>query len=592
MTSPAIQSNNRDNIRSRIHKTDWRQSIIDQLQLRKFIEQKPFEDLCSHTCTLCDKADIHERKIIQLTLACEQSQQQLLEFQQTLLAGGSAAVKISKLSNVVLDSKGSEVSGSSAASRNSTNTSLLAQKEQLEKKILEVQEKLADTMQKIVDLKTELDEKDRVNRQLSSRVDEKDKEICKLKETLERLDNKHRTLTDEYLALTLSNKSLEKKHHQLSIDFDVLKQQLMAVKMEDADRLNAENERFETIKQDRLMKETEMNVARMPHVHLSEDNFEHLGDYDAANIINLNTPSRVPTTVELSFDAHDGEICALNWFCCSGPRDSYLATGGSDRKVILWKIADGGQSSFATLLGSNASITSIDVEADSILASSNDYAARIWNVTTHKLMQTLTGHSAKVLSAKFLGNPFTIGSGSTDRTVKIWDINKRSCTKTYFAGSSCYDVVYHNHRVISGHFDSKIRCWDLLKPDNNESSGGIILQAKITSLDISRDGTKLLCSLRDNTIKCIDLRKMEVVQTYSDEKFKIGAELVRAKFSVDGQLVSCGSSDGSLYIWDSNTAKVEKILTNHSTTLIASCWSPDGKRIATIDKGKKVTIWL
>lgn len=582
------------------HKTglDWRQSILNQLNSRKSIEQTPFEDICSFACNMFDKVDIYKSENIQLNLQREQLQQQLLGIQQTILAGGvgSAAAKaiLSKLS-IGQDSEGNEASTSSATSKNLSlqHASLLAEKAQLEKKILEIQEQLADvlksksdTVQKIVDLRIELDEKERSNRDLTNDIEQKDKEIAKLREALDSLNSEHKTLMDEHLALTMSNKSLEKKHYQLSLEFDLLKQQLIALKADDADRLNAENERILTLQQERMRNEIETNIARMSHVSPTdgfqniEENFEHLG------------VSRIPSDVEQTFEPHDGEICAVNWFYCSGVRDDYLATGGSDRRVILWRILDGRCNQLATLLGSNASITSIDIETDSILASSNDFSARIWSFNTRKLMQTLTGHSARVLSAKFLGNPLQIGTGSTDRTVKIWNINRRSCTKTYFAGSTCYDLVYHNNRVISGHFDSKIRCWDLLKPDNNESSGGIMLQAKITSLDISRDGTKLLASLRDNTIKCIDLRKMEVVQTYSDEKFKIGTDFVRAKFSGDGQLVSCGSNDGSLYIWDTNTAKVEKVLTNHNTTLIASCWSPDGKRLVTVDKGKKATIWV
>ena len=40
---------------------------------------------------------------------------------------------------------------------------------------------------------------------------------------------------------------------------------------------------------------------------------------------------------------------------------------------------------------------------------------------------TLTGHSGKVLSAKFLGDSARVVSGSHDRTLKIWDLHSRAC---------------------------------------------------------------------------------------------------------------------------------------------------------------------
>ena len=56
------------------------------------------------------------------------------------------------------------------------------------------------------------------------------------------------------------------------------------------------------------------------------------------------------------------------------------------------------------------------------------------------LKSTLTGHSGKVLTAKFLGDCSKIVSGSHDRTLKIWDLNRIAC--------KCdTDLVKHNNVV-------------------------------------------------------------------------------------------------------------------------------------------------
>lgn len=560
-----------------------------------------------------DRIDIYKSENIQLNLQKEQLQQQILGIQQTILLGGSGAAKaiLSNLSNAGLHDDGSDSSSSTAATKNLSiqHTSLLAEKSQLEKKIIDLQEKLADllksksdTVQKFADLKIEIDEKDRLTRLLTVSLDERDKEVAKLKENLSELDNSKRILADEYSALNIAYKSLEKKHNILQRQYDSLSKQILALKEKDAERLNAENDKIITTQNERIRKEIAAKVGDMTQtllarqsagdpsaLALAADDFDTLEDDD--NVVGANIPSRIPGCLEFSFDAHDGEACSVNWYCCSGPRDDFLATGGSDRKVKIWRISDSSHSIVSTLLGSNASITSIDVEGDSILASSNDYATRIWSISDFKSRRTLTGHSAKVLSAKFLGDGYKVASGSMDRTIKLWDVQLGSCSRTYFAGSSCYDLVYSNYQIISGHFDCKIRCWDLRQPNHNESTGQSVLQSKITSLDISKDGTKLLCSLRDNTMKCLDLRRMEVLQTYSDERFKIAADCCRAKFSPDGQLIACGSNDGSIYIWDSNTAKVDKVLTTQNGPITACCWSPDGKRMVSIERGKRASIW-
>ena len=43
------------------------------------------------------------------------------------------------------------------------------------------------------------------------------------------------------------------------------------------------------------------------------------------------------------------------------------------------------------------------------------------------VQHTLTGHSGKVLAAKFLGESNKVVSGSHDRTIKLWDLRSKAC---------------------------------------------------------------------------------------------------------------------------------------------------------------------
>jgi autophagy-related protein 16 len=324
---------------------------------------------------------------------------------------------------------------------------------------------------------------------------------------------------------------------------------------------------------------------------MSADNFEPLDSEDSAKLRHIH--SQIPDSVELNFDAHEDGTTAIKWFSCDGPRDNYLATGGQDRKVKIWKITDGASCPLGDALqGSNNYITSIDVESDVILASSVDFATRVWSLKTHRLNLTLTGHGHKVNSAKFLGISNKIASGAADRTIKLWDLNRGACIRTFFAGSTCHDLVYGNYVIISAHFDKKIRGWDLSRTDEKDATWMVPLGDKVMALDISTDKTKVVCCLSDNTIKCVDLRTLEVLQTYSDERFKTGEGFCRVCFSCDDQFKSCGSSDGSFFIWDVNTAKVEKVLKGHNNKVTATSWSPDGKRMVSIEhKNRRVSIW-
>lgn len=47
----------------------------------------------------------------------------------------------------------------------------------------------------------------------------------------------------------------------------------------------------------------------------------------------------------------------------------------------------------------------------------------MWSVTDKKISSTLKGHTNWVRKAAFSYDSRMIGSGSDDRTVKIWDVN-------------------------------------------------------------------------------------------------------------------------------------------------------------------------
>ncbi|ERL91566.1 hypothetical protein D910_08896, partial [Dendroctonus ponderosae] len=167
------------------------------------------------------------------------------------------------------------------------------------------------------------------------------------------------------------------------------------------------------------------------------------------------------------------------------------------------------------------------------------------------------------MAAKFLGDASKVVTGSHDRTLKVWDLRSRACIETKFAGSSCNDLVTVDNAgstIISGHFDKTIRFWDCR---SESSANNIVLNGKVTSLDLARDTKYLLACVRDDTLKLIDLRMNQVVKSFSCEGFKVGCDWSRATFSPDGQYVAVGSSDGSVYIWGVSTGKVETILKEH-----------------------------
>ena len=545
----------------------WRQSILSKINDRKLREQKPFESVINFCNNLFEKIDSIRSENVLLSI---QREKLLLENNE-----------LKTLCNHSEDNQ------------NNTNGKVL------EKKLFELQTELTElhrtkghNSQIIIELKNTIESKDKEINQLIAKLEESQQSLrnsrsvsSALEQRIQELETNHQLVKDEHQALQMAFNCLEKKYHSLNTEHIELVNRWMSLKAKDAEKLNDENEKYVKIQNEKIRKQLE-DAANEMTVRTDESALDSMTPNSDPLFIN----ARIPTRAMLQFEAHEGEVSAIKW----SPNGEVVATGGADRKIKMWSISENSSVALlkGTLTGSNAAVTSIDLDQDLLLASSNDFASRVWTLTDMKLRRTLTGHSNKVLAVKFLGVSNKVVSGSHDRTLKIWDLNRHACIRTLFAGSSCNDLVTIQSKesvVASAHFDKRIRFWDTR---SDSSANEILLQGKVTSLDVSPDGYSLLSCVRDDSLKCLDLRQNQVIRTYCAEGFKVGCDWTRCKFSPDNQYIVAGSSDSSVFIWNASTGKLEQTLKDqHNSTVIACCWSPNGSLLMSTDRNKKAVVW-
>jgi autophagy-related protein 16 len=298
---------------------------------------------------------------------------------------------------------------------------------------------------------------------------------------------------------------------------------------------------------------------------------------------------RIPTRAYHRFDAHESEVNAIKW----SPHGTLVATAGADRKIKLWDVSKGSHESKGMLTGSNGAVMSLDFDAGGnlLLASSSDFASRVWSLDDMRLRHTLTGHSAKIYAAKFMGDNTRVCSGSHDKTLKVWDLRSRACVNTFFPGSNVHDLVCLDQQIISGHFDKKLRFYDIRT--GTQPTQEILLEGRVTSTDLSKNGLSLLACSRDDSLSIFDLRAMRSPKAvFQADGFHVGFDYTRAVFSPDSDYVAVGSGDGAVFIWSvNNSASPVKVLRDHKNGVVAVAWQPAGNGLMSCDKSKQVIIW-
>ncbi|KTG42072.1 hypothetical protein cypCar_00020579 [Cyprinus carpio] len=456
-----------------------------------------------------------------------------------------------------------------------------------QEELTELHKKRGELAQSVIELNNQIQQKDKEIQSNEAKMLEYQQQVShlegegrELRNSLADLERANQTLRDEYDALQITFSALEEKLRKTTEDNQELVTRWMAEKAQEANKLNAENEKdsrdddIEVLSEDAGKGTGETSpgrqTSRTPSRRASQppppagllDSISTIfgrrsvnsfgSSPEGAEVPSACADVRVPSTALhvfadepsqpllllaawvpslLSWDAHDGEVNAVRF----SPGSRLLATGGMDRRVKLWEVVSGRCEPKGALTGSNAGITSIEFDSAGsyLLAASNDFASRIWTVDDLRLRESFFRESIETLTEASHRN-------MTHRRAGL----KEAGMKTVFAGSSCNDIVCTEQCVMSGHFDKKIRFWDIRSESIVRE---LELLGRVTSLDLNHDRTELLSCSRDDLVKIIDLRS-----------FKCGSDFTRVTFSSAINSVS---------------------------------WSPSGAYVASVEKGSKAVLW-
>ena len=134
--------------------------------------------------------------------------------------------------------------------------------------------------------------------------------------------------------------------------------------------------------------------------------------------------------------------------------------------IMVWNIAADAPVALANLAGHAELDVICCIRASEVtaLSGSSDTTIRLWDLRTGNSVRTMEGHSATVCSVDMDGSCRTAVSGCYDRTFKLWDLGSGRCMETY-EGHSIYsadDVVMHESGssfLSSGQNDYSVKTW-------------------------------------------------------------------------------------------------------------------------------------
>ncbi|MCX6899021.1 MAG: AAA family ATPase [Verrucomicrobia bacterium] len=229
--------------------------------------------------------------------------------------------------------------------------------------------------------------------------------------------------------------------------------------------------------------------------------------------------------------------------------------------------------------GLNVSVTSDGRRA---VSGSSDKTLRVWDLESGQCLRTLEGHSAIVLRVSVTPDGRRAVSGSWDKTLRVWDLESGQCLRTLEGHSAIVlsvSVTPDGRRAVSGSSDKTLRVWDLESGQCLRTleghSGGVL------SVSVTPDGRRAVSGNEDKTLRVWDL-----------ERVGHSAYVRSVSMTPDGQRAVSGSiwPDHTMRVWDLESGQCLRTLEGHCSWNSVSV-TPDGQRAVSGGNDNTLRVW-
>jgi len=233
-------------------------------------------------------------------------------------------------------------------------------------------------------------------------------------------------------------------------------------------------------------------------------------------------------------------------------------------------------------LGHSSYVNSVAFSPDGKLAlsGSSDKTLKLWEVATGREIRTFKGHSSHVNAVAFSPDGKLALSGSIDNTLKLWEVSTGRELRIFNGHSSSVSAVAFSpdgKLALSGSINTlkTLILWEVstgreLRIFNGHSSS-------VESVAFSPDGKLALSGSDDKTMKLWEVTTGREIRTFKGHSTERFVKINSVAFSPSGKFALSGSDDQTMKLWEVATGRELRTFKGHSSYVRSVAFSPDGK---------------
>ena len=253
-----------------------------------------------------------------------------------------------------------------------------------------------------------------------------------------------------------------------------------------------------------------------------------------------------------------------------------LVNGGLDDKLKLFDLTTGEIHQTQKLYSRGVCRTAISPDG-TILASamSKENIVRIWDEAASRMVTTLYGHTSQIAALSFSPDGSMLATGSSDKTIRIWDTSTWKLLKTLVHSSLVQTVRFSpdGHYIAAGDFTGGIiHVWTV--HDWKKIKTFDVLHI-VNSIAFSPDSARLAAGDDGGNIFVWDVESGEIVMEIENGWFRnnpfgnINNPIHSIDFCPSSNTIISGNDDGTVKIWDAGTGDLVKTLKAHTGKVVS-----------------------